>query len=355
MTDDRPTGAAAADSARAQTRIAAGALVLPLFFAAMFALCIIGVYHQPHPDGIKVGVVGPPAQTAPLRAGLAKAGGSAFAISGVATVAGATQGVRRRDLDAALVPGAEPKRPATAIVATGGGRLVAKAGEDFLRAAAATQGAQLVVRDVRPLAAGDPLGLGIFMFMIVCTIGGYIAATVLATVAPDLPPGRRYPLIAAVSVAMPTLVYLIAGLGYGTYTGSFGTILAFIGVGALYTFVVALVTRLLQPLLGPLALFVSLTIFVFLNIPSLGATYTRPLLPGFWRFIHDFWLGSAAVDAERGLLYFGGLDVGTALLRMLAWTAVVVALVLVPLARPRLRSTVDTKGTSSWRASTTTS
>ena len=355
MTNERHSDPSAQDTQRTQTRLAAGALLLPIFFAGLFALCIIGVYHKPHPRDIKVAVVGPPAQTAPLVAGLSRAGGAAFDIRRAATVAGATRDVRRRDLDAALVPTADPKRPATAIVATGGGRLVAKASEDFLRAAVATQGAQLVVRDVRPLAPGDALGLGIFMFVIVCTIGGYIAATVLATVAPDLRPGRRYPLIAAVAIVMPTLAYLIAGLGFGTYTGSFGTILAFIAVGAFYTFVVALVTRLLQPLLGPPALFVSLTIFVFLNIPSLGATYTRPLLPGFWQFIHDFWIGAAAVDAERGLLYFGGLDVGTALLRMLAWTVVVVALVLVPLSRPRLRSSVDTKGTSSWRASTTTS
>jgi hypothetical protein len=37
----------------------------------MFALCIIATYHKPHPHGIKVGVVGPPPQTAQLRAGLA--------------------------------------------------------------------------------------------------------------------------------------------------------------------------------------------------------------------------------------------------------------------------------------------
>jgi hypothetical protein len=344
-----------ADTQRTQTRLAVSALLVPIFFAALFALCIIGVYHRPHPKDIKVAVVGPPAQTAPVQAGLSRAGGAAFDIRLAATVAGATHAVRQRDLDAALVPTADPRRPATAIVATGGGRLVAKASEDFLRAAVATQGGRLVVRDVRPLAPGDALGVGIFMFMIVCTIGGYIVATVLLTVAPDLRPGRRYPLIAAAAIVIPTLVYLIGGLGFGTYTGSFGTILAFIGVGAFYTFVVAAVTRLLQPLLGPPALFVSLTIFVFLNIPSLGATYTRPLLPGFWQFIHDFWLGASAVDAERGLLYFGGLDVGAALLRMLAWTAVVVALVLIPLSRPRLRSSVDTKGTRSWRASTTTS
>ena len=50
-------------------------------------------------------------------------------------------------------------------------------------------------------------------------------------------PSRRYAMIAAIAVLVPTLVYLIGGLGYGTYNGSFGTILAFIGVGALYTFV----------------------------------------------------------------------------------------------------------------------
>ena len=355
MTDERPTDRAAREAEREQTRIAAGALLLPLFFAALFALCIIGVYHKPHPKDIKVAVVGPPAQTAPLRAGLARAGGSAFAIRPAATVAGATHAVRQRDLDAALVPTADPRRPATAIVAGAGGRLVAKASEDFLRAAAAAQGTRLVVRDVRPLAAGDIIGLGIFLFVIVCTITGYIAATVLETVVPDLRPGRRYPLIAAVSVLLPLVVYLIGGLGFGTYTGSFGTIVAFIAVGALYTFVVCAVTRLLQPLLGPPALFVSLTIFVFLNIPSLGATYTRPLLPGFWRFIHDFWIGAAAVDAERGLLYFGGLGVGTAVLKMLAWTAVVAALLLVPLSRPRFRPSLTTKGEDSWHASTTTS
>ena len=38
------------------------------------------------------------------------------------------------------------------------------------------------------------------MFMIVCTICGYLAATLLFTVAPALPPGRRYPIIAAVAV-----------------------------------------------------------------------------------------------------------------------------------------------------------
>ena len=230
------------------------------------------------------------------------------------------------------------------IVAGAGGRIVATAAETLARSVTAAQGAQLVVRDVRPLPPGDEIGVGIFMFMIVCTICGYLAATLLFTVAPALAPSRRYPIIAAVAVLVPTIAYLIGGLGFGTYTGSFGTILAFIGVGALYAFVIGLITRLLQVLLGPPALFVSLAIFVFLNIPSLGATYTATVLPSFWRFLNHFWIGAETVNAERSILYFDGLGVGTDLLRLLAWTAVIVALLLLPvsrkLARQRERSVV---------------
>jgi hypothetical protein len=337
MTNDREADRPAQEEQRAQTRLALGAMLIPVFFVIGFAVCIIGVYHKPHPHDIKVGVVGPAAQTAPLRAGLQKAGGSALEISQVATVAEATHDVRQRDLNAAFVPTANPRQPATAIVARAGGRLVATASESFLRAVTQAQGGQLVVRDVRPLTSGDPLGIGIFMFMIVCTICGYLAVTLLFTVAPALSPRRRYPIIAAMAVVVPTLAYLIGGLGFGTYTGSFGTIPAFIGVGALYVFVIGLITRLLQVLIGPPALFVSLAIFVFLNIPSLGATYTPELLPPFWHFLNHFWIGAETTDAARSILYFGGLGVGTDLLKLLAWTAVIVALLLLPVSRKLAR------------------
>jgi hypothetical protein len=318
---------------RVQTRLALAALLVPIFFVIGFAVCIIGTYHKPHPNGIKVAVVGPAAATAPLRAKLDQAAGSAFEISGIATAADAIHGVRQQELNAAFVPTVDPKRPATVIVAGGGGRLVATAAETLARAVTTVQGAQLVVRDVRPLTPDDEIGVGVFLFMIVCTICGYLAVSLLHTAAPDLLPSRRYPMIAAISVVVPAIAYLIGGLGFGTYSGSVGTIFAFIGVGALYTFVIGLVTRLFQVLLGPPALFVSLGIFVFLNIPSLGATYTSTMLPSFWRFLNHFWLGAETTNAERNLLYFGGLDVGVDVLRLLAWTAVAVALLLLPVSR----------------------
>jgi hypothetical protein len=328
-----PRDTTTSDDQQAQTRLALAALLIPIFFVIGFATCIMGTYHKPHPNGIQVGVIGPAAATAPLRAKLDQVAGSAFEISSVGSVAEATHAVRQRDLDAAFLPTVDPQRPATVIVAGGGGRLVATAAETLARAVTTAQGTQLMVRDVRPLTAGDEIGIGVFMFMIVCTICGYLAVSLLHTAAPDLSPARRYPMIAAVSVLVPVIAYLIGGLGFGIYKGSLGVLLAFIGVAALYTFVIGLVTRLVQVLVGPPALFVSLAIFVFLNIPSLGATYTSTMLPPFWRFLNHFWLGAETTNAERSLLYFGGQHVSSDLLRLLIWTAVATGLLLLPVSR----------------------
>jgi hypothetical protein len=75
---------------------------------------------------------------------------------------------------------------------------------------------------------------------------------------------------------------------------------------------------------------------VFLNIPSLGATYTAELLPGFWRFLNQFWIGAETTDATRSIL-FGGQGVGSDMLRLLAWTGAIVALLLLPVSRKRAR------------------
>ena len=327
-----------------QTRLAIAALLVPIFFAIGFAACILGAYHKPHPHGIKLAIVGPSTQTADLRARLAKATGSAFDVRSVQTIGEATHGVKQRDLNAAFVPSSNPRQPATVIVASANGRLVANAAESVVRPVAAALGAPLVVRDVRPLTSGDEIGLGVFLFIIVCTICGYLAINLLYTAAPTLHPRRVYSLIVAVAVLVPTLTYVIAGLGYGAYSGSFATITAFIVISALYLFVIGLVTHWFQTLIGgPLALFLSLAIFVFLNIPSLGGTYTSPMLPSFWRFLNHFWIGASTVNAERSVLYFGSQGVAVDMLRVVAWTAVVGALLAYPMweqARRRRRLSV---------------
>src|ERR1700729_3711732 len=197
MTSETLAEATVQDDQRAQTRLALRSMVVPIFFAIGFGLCIMGAYHKPHPNGVKLGVVAPDVQVAPLIATVERATGSAFAISRVASVAEGVSDVRRRELTAVFEAAAHPRQPSTVIVASAAGRLAAASAETLARSVTAAQGAQLIVQDLRPLPPGDELGLGVFIFMIACTISGYIAVTVLETFAPTLVPQRRYPIIAA--------------------------------------------------------------------------------------------------------------------------------------------------------------
>ena len=85
-------------------------------------------------------------------------------------------------------------------------------------------------------------------------------------------------------------------------------------------------------LLGPAGIFASLAILVFLNIASFGATYMPPVMAPFWQFLNHFWIGAAAVNAERAILYFDGQGVGWHILVLLAWAAIV-ALLLLPVSQ----------------------
>ena len=89
--NDSSTGAGMRAEQHQQTVLALGSMLVPLFFAIMFSACIIGAYHKPHPNHIRVGVVVWAARTAALRAGLEKAAGSAFEIRPAATVATAVR------------------------------------------------------------------------------------------------------------------------------------------------------------------------------------------------------------------------------------------------------------------------
>ncbi len=57
MRSDGQADAAVQEEQRAQTRLALGDTLVRVFYLSMFALCMIGTYHEPHPDDIKLGVV----------------------------------------------------------------------------------------------------------------------------------------------------------------------------------------------------------------------------------------------------------------------------------------------------------
>lgn len=309
-----------------ELRFAILTLLLPLYLSVGFATNYIGALHAPKPHHVKVAIVGAPASTAPLAHELSLTPPNGFDVSQVVSVSQARRLVDERQLAGAYVLSS---RPPTIIVATAASASLASFVEATFRQVAAAQDRPLAIDDVRPLPANNPSGAANYFFIIICTLGGFLTVAALGLVAPTLPEYHRFAVMAAASLLAPIIGYLIGGPGYGTFSASFGTIIAMLGLGALYAFAVATTTRLLQLGLGPRGTIVASLLFIFLNVPTTGGSVAPQLLPGFWRFLNHFWIGAAALDANRNTLYLSGAGVGTDVLKMLAWPAAWAAVVAV--------------------------
>jgi hypothetical protein len=306
------------------------ALALPAFFILGFALSYMSALHAPAPHGVPVAIAGPAAQTAPLRDGLERTAGPAFAVQALPTPAAAARAVSDHDLYGAYVPAARPGASATLIVAGASGTGVTNAVESAFRAVAAQQRAQLTVRDIRPLPAGNTSGLSLYFYLFACTFGAVLTVAATAMAAPGLRPLYRWLLLLAACISTPILSYLLAGQGLGAISGSAGAVFALLGVSLLYVLIITLFVWALQLILGGIgALFAAMTLFVMLNFPGAGVSVQAPMLPTFWHVLNRFWIGSSASDAFRSILYFSGLGVGTDVLKLLGWLAVAAVLVAV--------------------------
>jgi hypothetical protein len=310
-----------------ELRVALMTLVLPLYISVGFAANYIGALHAPQPHHVNVAIVGEPAATAPLAHVLSVKARGGLNVSQLTTSAQARRLVADRKLAGGYVPGQHP----TAIVASAASASLADFVEATFRRVAAAQDRPLAVDDVRPLPPDNSSGTPNYFFIIICTLGTFLTVVALGFLAPTLPEAHRIAIVAAASVLAPLIAYLIGGAGYHTFSGDFGTIVAMLGMGALYAFAVAAITRLLQLGLGPLGALVASLVFIFLNIPSAGGSVAPQLMPGFWRFLNHFWIGAAALDANHSVLYFHGDGVATDVLKILAWIAAWAALLAIPI------------------------
>jgi hypothetical protein len=320
-------GAARAKQRPPELRVALLTLVLPLYISVGFAANYIGALHAPSPHHVKVAIVGAPAATAPLARALSVRARGGLNVSQLGTVARARRLVADRKLAGGYVPGLHP----TVIVASAASATLANFVEATFREVAAAKDRPLAVDDVRPLPPDNSSGTPNFFFLIICTLGTFLTVVALSFLAPTLPEPYRIAIVAAASVLSPVIAYLIGGAGYHTFSGNFGTIMAMLGMGALYAFAVAAITRLMQLGIGRLGSVVGSLVFIFLNLPSSGGSVAPQLMPGFWRFLSHFWIGAAGLDANRSILYFDGQGVGTDVLKILAWVAAWAALLAVPI------------------------
>jgi hypothetical protein len=313
-----------------EVRLGVLAVALPLYIAVVLTTNYIGALHAPSPHDVKVAIVGGPSRTAMLAHELAVKPPGGFTVSQLATPARARALVASRKLAGAYIP-SERGAPVVVVATAASPSLATFVEATFRAVAATTQDRPLAVDDLRPQPNGDTSGSPNFFFVVLCTLAGFLTVVTVGALTPALPEVKRLGLVALSSVLAPAIAYLIAGPGYGVFPGSFGTILAMIGIGALSSLVVAVITRLMQLGLGIAGAILGSLVMIFLNFPSAGGSVAGPLLPGFWRFLNHFWLGAAALDANRSVLYFGGAGVGTDVLKLLAWVAACAALLAVPI------------------------
>ena len=319
---------AAASNRPPELRLALLTLLLPLYISVVFAANYFGALHAPKPHDVKVAIVGAPSRTAPLAHRLSITPDDGFAVSQLADIPLARKLVDERKLAGAYLTG--PRRAPVLIVATAASPSLANFVETTFRKVAAAEGRPLAVDDVRPLPADNASESPNFFLLVICTLAGFLTIAALGVVAPTLPEHHRLAIAAVASLSAPILAYLIGGPGYHTFSGSFGTIVAMLGLGALYAFAAAAITRILQLGLGAVGTLVGSLVLIFLNLPSSGGSVAVQLLPGFWRFLSHFWIGEAALDANRSALYFGGTGVATDVLKIFAWVAACAALLAGP-------------------------
>ncbi|MFF8745996.1 ABC transporter permease [Streptomyces californicus] len=303
-----------------------------------FALSYMGAFHAPEPHKVPITLVAPSAVERELVARLDALPGDPLQVTPVESRAEARARLLDRRTDAALV--VDPaSRADTLIVASAGGPSATTAAVEILQEVARAQDRTIVVRDIRPPAAGDSRGLSSFYIVLSWTIGGYLAASALNMAAGSKKPTLRR-----------TLVRLAAMLPYGFVSGIGGAIIVgpvldclpgafweLVGIGTLVVFASGAVGVALQSVAGTVGLGLTILIFTILGNPSSGGVYPASLLPPFWSAIGQALPPGAGTTVVRNTVYFDGNATTGALWILGAWAfgGVVVAILAAALRASR--------------------
>ena len=286
-------------------------MVIVLLVQAAFVSSYVGALHSPKPRDLKVGIIGP----SPLATAIAKQVG--FEIVPFADETAARDAIDHRTIEGAFMgaPGGS-----MLLVVPAAGPIMATGLANAFGAGAAIAHQKLTVVQVHPLPPGDSGGATSFLVVMALVVGGYLAATISLIFGGAATRHRRLIALAAVSLAGSLIVDLIAGPFFGALPSS-----KFLVLWALFMLVmtaVAFSTAALQTLFGPAGTLIVVLVFVIFGAPAAGGTLPSPFLPGFWRVIGPYLPAGAGTTAIRNTIYFGGNEIGLALLVLTAYLVV---------------------------------
>jgi hypothetical protein len=305
-------------SARAASRILiimVAAVLAQLALVAAFT----GVLSKPTLKSAEVGLVAPG-----LAAGIPR---PAITYQPLASEAAARQKVADGSLPAALV--ANGKSQTLYIDGASGPSLTAALEAEF-GAAAQKHSARLTTRDLRPLPASDPRGLGTFLLGIGWVIGGYLGMMLLSRALGPRARTRRGTLVLLGCTLAYSALSAVAGLVLmdplmGVLTGSPAQL---IGAGTLIVFTVTTFTAALMAQLGLPGLIIAIGSLVILGNPTSGESVPVEMMTGGWRFLAHVLPTNAGVSFIRSFAYLDGNQMNDPLTVLLIYTAVSVLVLL---------------------------
>jgi hypothetical protein len=292
------------------------ALTIGVTLLTLFVFFFVVPGHEPKPNGLPVAVVGQGPAVAGFGAALRQRGD--FDVRGAATPEAAQRLIDDREVYGAFVlaRGGAVNRVLTASAASvPAAQLIEGVGQ---------AGGSFAATDVKPLPEGDPRGVTLNLLVLPLVITSILAALSAANLVPDLGVGPRLGLTAAAGVLGGLIAIAIVKWWLDALDGPW---LAQVAVIALAVIAIAMTSAGIIRLLGPAGTAVPFLLFLMLGNPASGVASAPELLPTPWAEVGQLMPPGALGSALRGTGYFDGAGALFAVVVLLAWAALGVALV----------------------------
>ncbi len=273
-------------------------IVPPILMGLIMALAYLGGFHKPDPHGIPVAVVGNAATAGPIAARIQSATGDMLDVRTVPSREAATDELSSLHLAGAFVPS---RSHPTLLAASAAAPSTAQAVQEVFTKVAAAQDKPLTVSDVAPLTSEDPLGQNAFFFLVTLSVASYATAIAIGAAGATRRFRERLGLLVAAAAVIATAQLAVAMVLYDMFAGHGGPVWA---LSFLYCLIVLGIGVGLHTLVGRFSTLLFSAVFVGLNFTSSGGVLAAEMQPGFFGWLHAFWIGGGFLDVMRHIVYF---------------------------------------------------
>ena len=294
-------------------------LVVSFAFITFFTSAL----HDPRPNGLDIGVVGPAPVVVQVDRELAQALPGAFDVHGYPTLAAARDALRAQRIDGAFAPGG---RSPTLLLAGASGANATNVLRAAFGGAASAKGQRLRIDDAAPLPSHDSRGIAAFFVVAGTTMGAIIFSAILFLLgghAGGASLRLRLTLMALFAALVGTVGAIGTNLVAGGMTASF---FAVAGIAALLAAVISLLTTALVRWVGAPGVGLAMLLLTLFSLPATGGPIGPEFVPDFYRSIAPALPSHAALQALKGAVYYGGGGTTTPILVLLAWMAAAVTI-----------------------------